>query len=426
MSRTFTTATDENLLELIQAAKHRLIVIAPAVTTAVAKILVARMADLSTLSLDIILDADSEVYRLGYGDIEALTAIREASCRHMVELREQPGIRIGVVVSDHRTLVYSPVPRNVEAGSKTEEKPNALLLEDRTAEALAQATAVAGPQAEVGQFGLDPDQIETMVKDLEANPPQPFDLSRKLRVFRSEVQFVELKMKNTKLRSRRVQLPKELQKLNDHDLRSRINSSLKTPIDLETGIAVTVESNDGKKKINVNEKYFEREREALEAAFFREWKGRGKIILRREKDQAEEQLKRLKQRIKSYHEALQKKVEENKRAFRSQLVTEFLEQWMFEPPVRLRMRGETDYDSCRTELERQADELFDKAVVLGEADYEVVYKDIAIEDLEDPNRMQELRQLMHRTGIDADTLNRLFEIGDAAAAKSPKTSVIPN
>lgn len=210
MSRTFTTATDEVLLELIQAAKCRLIVIAPAVTTAVAKVLVARMTDLPTLSLDIILDADSEVYRLGYGDIEALTVIREASCRHMVELREHPGIRIGVLVSDHRTLVYSPVPRNVEAESTTEERPNALLLEYRTAEALAQATAVAGPQAEVGKFGLNPEQVETMVKDLEANPPQPFDLSRKLRVFRSEVQFVELKMKNAKLRSRRVQLPKEL------------------------------------------------------------------------------------------------------------------------------------------------------------------------------------------------------------------------
>lgn len=194
---------------------------------------------------------------------------------------------------------------------------------------------------------------------------------------------------------------------------------------METGTNVTVESNGEKKQINVNEKYFEREREALEAAFFREWKGRGKIILRREKAQAEEQLKRLKQRIKSYHEALKKKVEENKRIFRSRLVAEFLEQWIFEPPARLRMRGETDCDSCRAELERQADELFDKAVVLGEADYDVVYKDIAIEDLEDPNRMQELRQLMHRTGIDADTLNRLFEVGDAAAARSQKTPANP-
>ena len=57
------------------------------------------MADLPALSLTVILVADTEVYRMGYGDPEALEIIREASKEAMSDLREQPGVRIGVVIS---------------------------------------------------------------------------------------------------------------------------------------------------------------------------------------------------------------------------------------------------------------------------------------------------------------------------------------
>ena len=124
MTRTFTTATDDSLIALIEGAHNRLALIAPALTTPVAQALAARMADLPDLSLTVILDADAEVYRMGYGDPKALEIIRQASNGAMFDLREQPGVRIGVVVSDDRTMIYAPVSRNVEAGSTTEEKPN--------------------------------------------------------------------------------------------------------------------------------------------------------------------------------------------------------------------------------------------------------------------------------------------------------------
>jgi len=61
MTRTFTTATDDSLIALIQGARTRLALIAPALTTPVADALAARMADLPALSLTVILDADAEV-----------------------------------------------------------------------------------------------------------------------------------------------------------------------------------------------------------------------------------------------------------------------------------------------------------------------------------------------------------------------------
>ena len=150
MSRTFTTATDNSLIKLIEKARDRLAVIAPGLTTPVAKALDARMKKLPTLSMTVILDADAEVYRMGYGDAEALDIIRHANLNENFVLREQPGVRIGVIISDDRTMVYAPVSRNVEAGSTTEEKPNAIILEGGTTEKLAEVSGVAKGDIEVG------------------------------------------------------------------------------------------------------------------------------------------------------------------------------------------------------------------------------------------------------------------------------------
>ena len=124
---------------------------------------------------------------MGYGDVEALEIIRETSNEQMFDLREQPGVRIGVVVSDNRTMVYAPVSRNVEAGSTTEEKPNAIMLHADATEKLAEATGAAEGEMEVGVTGMEPDRVVEMVADLKTNPPHPFDLTRKMRVFVTEV-----------------------------------------------------------------------------------------------------------------------------------------------------------------------------------------------------------------------------------------------
>ena len=43
-----------------------------------------------------VLDADPEVYRLGYGTRSALDKVRQASKQSLFDLRVQPGVRIGV------------------------------------------------------------------------------------------------------------------------------------------------------------------------------------------------------------------------------------------------------------------------------------------------------------------------------------------
>lgn len=251
------------------------------------------MADLPSLSLTVVLDADPEVYRMGYGDTEALSIIRDASKASMFDLREQPGVRIGVIISDERTMVYAPVSRNVEAGSTLAERPNAIVLGGPAAEALAVASGTTPPpetlktdteterQAgqEIGNEALEPTKVEKMEADLRANPPRPFDLTRRLTVFISEAQFVELRLTNAILSSRKIRLLPHFLKFEDAGLRQEIESTLKIPVDLTTKLDVTFASYRGPEKLKISEADLKRERDAIERTFFYDWKGRGKIIL---------------------------------------------------------------------------------------------------------------------------------------------------
>ena len=81
--RIFVVATNEALVELISHARRRLVVIAPALTHAVADAVSRRSDDLEQLSVTVILDSDPEVYRLGFGDQNALNALRIARARNL-------------------------------------------------------------------------------------------------------------------------------------------------------------------------------------------------------------------------------------------------------------------------------------------------------------------------------------------------------
>lgn len=191
-------------------------------------------------------------------------------------LRICQDFRSSFFVSDNRTMVYSPVPRNVEAGSTSVEKPNALVIEGAVAETLAHATDLAGTRTEVGQTALTPERVDATVSNLKADPPQPFDLSRKLKVSRSEVQFVELKMTNATFRSRRIRLPVKFQKLDDEDLRSRISSTLKVPVDLEIELEISIQTDSRPEKLKVNDRYIMRLRRELERVFFQTGRATGR------------------------------------------------------------------------------------------------------------------------------------------------------
>lgn len=417
MAPTFATATDKQLIALIRDAKDRLAVIAPGLSTDVARALAERMSDLPELSLVVVLDADPEVYRLGYGDTEALSVIREASDAHMFDLREQPGVRIGVVISDDQTIVYAPVSRNIEAGSNSTEKPNAIIISGQATDKLAQASGVGEGLQEIGFQGMAPSRVAEMEANLEADPPKPADLTRRLTVFQSEVQFIELTIRNSKFRTRKIKLPQEFQRFSDETLRTNIESKLSIPIDLAKKEKVSISTDKGDKEVEINEADIEEERKQIELTFLHHLKGRGRIILRKDKELLKQQLDRLLEMTTGYREALEKRFQEHKQDFCNSCVSEFLDSFEKHPPDRLTRYRQIDREKCRSYIEWEASRMFDEAVSLGPARYDVVYKEFSIEDLQNEELMGRLSELMKRAFVDPNVLERLFHTTTAYAAK---------
>src|SRR5690349_18619460 len=107
--------TDADLIGLVSCVRRRLAVIAPGLSVPVAEALVETWRRLGPQAVQVILDPDPEVCRMGYGDFAALKLLQETAEAMGARIHQQPGLRIGVVVTDEATAVFSPTPLLIES-----------------------------------------------------------------------------------------------------------------------------------------------------------------------------------------------------------------------------------------------------------------------------------------------------------------------
>ena len=418
-SRIFAVASDEALVEMISSAKTRLVVIAPALTKSVADALSRRLDDLGPLSVTVILDADPEVYRLGFGDEQALDAIRAASVRNLFDLREQPGVRIGVVISDATTMVYSPISKNIEAGSMTLEKPNAIVLtggvSDRIASAAGADTGENAPKPEVGDTALSPAKVAEMQSNLKANPPKPFDITRKMNIFTSRVQYLEFSVSNYQLTTRQIPLPPELVDVADDDLKNRITSRIRAPFDGIGKLEITLDTDGKSETIQVDDQWLKKERKRIEDQYTYQINNFGRVILYSDRVAFDKAISRFQTVIEKYQAALRNKLSESRAAFEARIVGEFAPKWEQNPPRHFSRWGiEPTPKNIKAELERFAQEIFESGISFDEPKVKVLYKNVAPENIQDPAFLEVLKNIMIRRRVPPAIIASLFESGQAA------------
>ena len=418
-SRIFAVASDEAVVDLIASARTRLVVIAPALTKPVADALSRRLDDLGQLNVTVILDADPEVYRLGFGDEQALDAIRAASARNFLGLREQPGVRIGVVISDSTTMVYSPVSKNIEAGSTTTEKPNAIVLTggagDRIASAAGADTGENASKPELGDTPLLPAKVAEMQSNLKANPPKPFDITRKMNIFTSRVQYVEFSVSNYQLTTRQIPLPPELVDVADDDLKNRITSRIRAPFDGIGKLEIKLDFDGKSETIPVDDQWLKKERKRIEDAYTYQINKFGRVILQSDRKAFNKAISRFQTVIEKYQTALRKELSESKAAFKSRIVDEFAPKWMKNPPLHFsRWRIEPTPQKIMAELERFAQEIFESGITFDEPKVKVLYKDVAPENIQDRAFLEVLKNIMTKRRVPPEIIASLFESGQAA------------
>ena len=335
---TFCAVDDAALISLINAATKRIVFIAPGVHEPVAKALGKRLLEMENIHITVVLDADEDVCRVGYGDAKGLQLVNESAQRNGFWVKSQPGLRVGVLLADEQTLIWSPTPRSVEAPPNSEPipsndlfeesapmAPNGLLLGVNPDEQIAQAVVAEGTnadpkQAEIGQSAITPQQVEETILALEKNPPIPVDLARITRVFSTKLQFVELKVKRAKLS--RMQLTVSNQLLNadvKSELQGIIESKLRAFADLR-GEEVEVLAflngepscdNSGKQRVEmVTEASLERVRHDIEKRFIYDIGGFGRLIAKDDKIDFEKRLDVYKTQLMAHSKALREHLDQ--------------------------------------------------------------------------------------------------------------------
>lgn len=300
---TFRVVDDNVLIGLIEQAKKRIVYVAPGLFPPVAKSLCDRFKELGNLEVTLVLDADEEVCRIGYGDMAALQEVHAQSKSAGFYVRAQPGLRVGVLLSDDQTLVWSPTPRAVEAPPSSEAvrnavasgKPNGILLGTNPNEQIASAVCAEGTEtapedAEIGTSAVTPSDVEQIVEALKNNPPIPVDLARITRVFSAKLQFVELKVTHSRLSQQRVSLPSSLLNRDaSADLQRSLDAQLRffsSLRDISIAVPVFVEGQEGFNRNGqpltegASEASLDRERNAIEREFLFNITGFGRLMER--------------------------------------------------------------------------------------------------------------------------------------------------
>jgi len=375
-----------------------LVVIAPGVSAVVAKALAEVWERLGPSNVQVVLDVDPEVCRIGYGEFEAVKILQAVAGRLGTAVHSQSGLRIGVVVTDETTLVYSPTPLLIESKIEDSRRSNAIRIDtpladpDETPLAIEQNLGLESrPVAE--------NQVREAEQDLTTNPPVKFDLAQKVRVFNTCLEFVEFELRGHRISQRRVPIPSDLMGLaKDQRAQKLLRSSFRLVPE----------------KSKISGEKVDRLKQWISNNYLTTWSGYGNVILRTRKAAFERAVRTLDRYIKRFQrrlmESLQSDIDQN----RELLVSALLPSVAANPPQRWIRKflgpkpwKEREVESLlRSELKKAFGSAKD---VMQEMKLKVVFKGVTYESLVDPEFVRLVEQAF-------PNLRTPFEEYDAAKA----------
>lgn len=398
--RSITAANDGALCDLIARANNRLVVLTPAVSKKVAVAISSKWKQLGGNSVNVVLDLDPEVFRLGYGEVEGLKVLEATASELGTMIHRQPGIRVGLIISDSSTMVYSPTPALIEAGPISSDTPNAVVFEGTPPEI----------ERDIGQgedgiksqvVGLDKAaaaDVQKVEDDLKENPPQRFDIARTVRVFNANFEFVEFEMTGTHIGRKTIPIPAELMGLaKDEQTKHRLRATFRI-----------VDERD-----SLSGERLQKAKAWLVRTYLATLPSYGNVVLQSVKPEFEKKVEQLRRCIELFKRSVEKGLAEAMERNRETLVEALFPTAMNSPPARWRKHyGSTpDEGTIRRLLENeivQASGTPERLV--GEMKLKVVFKGVTYESLSDEKFMEAARKAL-------PGLSELHIEYDAAKAK---------
>ena len=435
---TFTVVNDAALCVAIGETVQTLVYVAPGISKPVVDAIGDAHRAKPNLLATVIVDLDPEVYRLGYGTEEGLRALQALAALQHLELRQQPGLRVGLLVTDQQTLVYSPTPLLIEAGSTSEEKPNAVVITrgaDSTASLLRACGAVGStdqatpaPQdAEIGRAPATPQQVDQSLNELKEVPPKKFDVARIERVYESKIQFVELELTGYKLSAKRVNIPNDLLVGEDEAFHERLRNSFLL-LQGEQTIKVEVpeldpESREPKRdkagqevKKQWSEADLEKQRKALYKDFLINVPRFGQVIMRRHRQKFDGRVALLRAQIVAFNTAVQAALQQKLEGAVDALALMLLPRIKAQIPQRYDRMLVTNHPSDEdllAILKHDLADSFGSSTEVFKPDLRCVFKDVTYESISDNHFRDALAKALRDTGGDR-LVAQLFSEHDSA------------
>lgn len=419
-NRTFATADDNTLNSVISNAQNRVVFVAPGLSTNVARSLISAKRRNLPKGVTVILDVDAEVCRLGYGEIEAMELLDRELKFDGSRILHQPGIRIGLLIADDTTLIFSPIPLLVEETSS--QKPNAIILGVPAPSAVAEACGLANDitKQEIGLDFSSEAKLESVKSDLKANPPKPVNLARIERIFTSELHYVEFEITKYQLQSRKISVPSDLLGFTDDFLKKNIENTFK-PFDGEDLLTVEIDMLDsnGKpipgEKEKFSPKEIDRERKGIKDDLLSDIPGFGVVLRIRDKEEFESRAEMLKKKMELYSTNIKDKIEKMWEAAREKFVVSIIERIVEKPPTKLRKRtfgnNPTEIEA-REYIEGLLNDQCKKIVGTYAPSAKWIYKDVTFHSIDDPSFRMGLE-----SAFGAGVVDRLFHKYDAVPEK---------
>lgn len=327
---TFQEVNDASLIKLIGKAQQRVVFVAPGVHQTVAEALGQRLTEIDQLQVTVVIDPDEDVCRIGYGDAKGLELLSSYADRQSFVLMAQPGLRVGVLLVDDVTLVWSPTPRSVEAApvgnaaSPTERSPNGLLLGANPGEQLAHAVSAAGTDtlpfdAEVGVEVVTKERVQKTLDGLAKNPPIPVDLARITRVFSTKLQFAEFTVKGAKFSKSQLKVSNDYMNADiQGELKGLVESRLRAFGDFRDEEVEVPAFNNGHEVFDssqkrlmekVSEASLQRQRNELERRYLLNVPGFGRLIAKDDKQDLERLVAAYRVQLEAYSEAIRQRLD---------------------------------------------------------------------------------------------------------------------
>lgn len=337
----------------------------------------------------VVVDGTAQAARLGYGHFDAVGQLSQAG----VPIRVEPGLRLGTLVVDGQGWCFATPPLLVDATMEKAVAPNAMRLMPAQVDALVGAISPPAQPFKEGQFGpaarpeigavtAKPEALASVQAALQADPPQQFDIARKVNVFNAFVEFVELSLVGTELTRQRVALPRDLLlAVSDRDTRERLTTSFQL---IDPGATIGREAKEIRQAVD-----------KLRKVHTRVLNPYGSITLRSNRQRLEAAVAAVQVQVATFAGTVKARLQKEIDHSRKQLVQSVLPGLKAKPPEALLagVVGKPTVEQITRWIDRQLDQAFPKVDdIVSEMRLVLTIKAVTFEMLKEPKFQAGVRE----------------------------------